>query len=194
MAGLRHRGPGLLHQALRHRVTGFVSGVGMEGPASRPSSRLRRELGVRLPSEPQVSDAPQVEEVASRVLHDTYEGVVAASAAQDRADVANVSHLLAHVRDRATPVTGALGGGRLEHEYLAQQSACGVSVQPVFAHRYPPVGPKRSVFMRPASCPSPTSPVATDSTSGVGPQTKVSGPCSLDGATSASISSSMRRA
>ena len=41
----------------------------------------------------------------------------------------------------------------------------------------PPVGPNRSVLIRAASWPSCTSASATDSTSGVGPQTKVKGCC-----------------
>src|SRR5215210_2662157 len=101
---------------------------------------------------------------------DPDQGVVARGAAHHRAYLAHVGHLGADLSRRAAMGAGGPGRGDLEGEDLGKYPRRCVSVEPVFVHGYPPVGPKRSVLTRAGSWPSPTRSVATVSTSGVGPQ------------------------
>ena len=124
---------------------------------------------------------------------DADQGVVARGAAHHRTYLAHVGHLGADLTRRAAAGAGCQGRGDLEGEDLGQYPCRGVAVEPSFVPRYPPVGPNRSVFTRAGSWPSPTRSVATVSTSGVGPHTKLRGLSPGEKATSPSISSSILR-
>src|SRR5918994_4452307 len=118
----------------------------------------------------------------------TDKGIVARGAAHNGTYLAHVSHLGADLSSCAATDAGDPGRGDLEGEDLGQYACRSVAVEPVFVHRYPPVGPKRSVLTHAGSWPSPTSVVATASTSGVGPHTNARGRSSGEKATSPSIS------
>src|SRR5215212_916277 len=124
---------------------------------------------------------------------DPDQGVVTRGAAHHRTYLGHVGHLGADLSRRAATGAGGPGRGDLESEDLGQYPCRGVAVEPLFVHGYPPVGPKRSVLTRVGWWPSPTSAVATVSTSGVGPHTKARGPSPGGNATSSSISSSILR-
>src|ERR671921_659868 len=124
---------------------------------------------------------------------DADQGVVARCAAHHRTYLAHVAIRGAALPRRAATDAGNPGSGDFEIEDLVQSPCRGVAVEPVFVHRYPPVGPKRSVLTRAGSWPSPTSVVATASTSGVGPHTKARGISPEEKATSPSICSSILR-
>src|SRR6185312_15928502 len=92
----------------------------------------------------------------------------------------------------AAACTGCLDERHFKREDLLQSSSGSIAVQFVF-HHASPVGPNRSVLIRPGSYPSVTRLAAAVSTNGVGPQMNISGRWSDGQATSRSMSASMRR-
>src|SRR5215216_4947484 len=172
------------------------SNCGAEAPHFR--GRRSRSVLTRCSAlfELQVFYALEIQPVTLRsvvLAGDADQGVVARGAAHHRTYLAHVSHLGADLSRRAATGAGGEGRGDLEGEDLGQYACRSVAVEPVFVHRYPPVGPKRSVLTRAGSWPSPTRSVATASTSGVGPHTKARGLSSGEKATFPSISSSILR-
>src|SRR3712207_1707416 len=139
--------------------------------------------------------AAEIDPVALRPVRHPDQRFAAAGTADDRAYRRGVDQSRAYRADPVAVGADHFSRGHLEGEDLSEDAASGITVEvPVVSgHVLPPLGPKRSVLTRSASCPSSTRADATDSTSAVGPQTKARGRSAGGQATSASMARSIRR-
>src|SRR5215475_9517030 len=154
---------------------------------------VRRGCGLALDRDYQSSNSPEVDPNPRIILDDLRERVVAVWAAEHDAG-ASVD---VNGADRPGCTAAAAGpdrGCHLDGEHLLQETCDRVPVQHQLVHVSLPVGPKRSVLTARGSCPSRTSDSATASTNGAGPHAYKRGRWAGEGATSASISASTRRA
>src|SRR5437660_1008677 len=156
------------------------------------SSRQRAEEGLSSRADLQDAHATHVQPIASLDLHDADERGIADGAADDRPHPMHIGGGRAKRIGGAAARTGGLDERHFKREDLLQDACGRIAIQFVF-HHVSPVGPNRSVLMRPGSCPRVTRLAAAVSTNGVGPQMYIRGYCSDGQATSRSMSVSMRR-
>src|SRR5262245_5993668 len=131
----------------------------------------------------------------ARPCHDEQDGVAVAATHHDSGRL-HVRVLRPDVLHLAASAACDLGGRHLLHENLAEHARHRVAVDThlIALHRYPPVGPNRSVLTPVGGYPRSTRAAATDSTNGVGPHTNADDPAETGQAVSASIAPSTRRA
>src|SRR5579884_1908018 len=107
-------------------------------------------------------------------MHNTDEHRVAGGAADDCPHSVHVDGSRSNGVGGAAACTGGLDERHFKGEDLLQDACGSVAIQFVL-HHVSPVGPNRSVLMRPASCRSDTRLAAAVSTNGVGPQMNING-------------------
>src|SRR5205807_249036 len=156
------------------------------------NARRKAEKRLGLNADLKDTHTSHIEPVTSFCLRDANERSIARGTADNRPHAVHVDSQRANDIACAAAGTGGLNKRHVKGEDLLKDAPSSVAIKFVF-HYASPVGPNRSVLMRPGSYPNVTRLAAAVSTNGVGPQINVSGLCSTGQATSRSISVSMRR-
>src|SRR5438034_9919463 len=128
----------------------------------------------------------------SLCLRDADERGIARGTADDRPHAVHIDSERTNDIGCTTVSTGCLHECHVKGKDLLQDAPSSVAIKFVL-HYASPVGPNRSVLIRPGSYLRVTRLAAAVSTNGVGPQMNASGCCSSGHATSRSISVSIRR-
>src|SRR6266516_5913304 len=118
--------------------------------------------------------APHIQPVASLRMRNADEGGIAGRTADDRPHPMHVDSQRTNDTGCAAARTGCLDERHVKGEDLLQDAPGSVAIKFVL-HYASPVGPNRSVLMRPGSYPNVTRPAAAVSTNGVGPQVNIRG-------------------